>query len=70
VIDPDYADSIKNAAYTLADVFYDYRNKLVHNYRLVHTPGIDNQATQNKMKLVNDLTEIFISEIISNFKTT
>ena len=70
VIDPDYSDPVKNAQYTLADVFYDYRNKLVHNYRLIHTPGIDNQLTQSKMELINDLTEIFISQIISNFKTT
>jgi hypothetical protein len=69
VIDPAYSDPAKNAEYTLAEVFYDYRNKLVHNYRLIHTPGIDNQLTQNKMELINDLTEIFISQIISNFKT-
>ena len=68
VIDSDYSDPVKNEQYTLADVFYDYRNKLVHNYRLIHTAGIDNQLTQNKMKLINDLTEIFISQIISNFK--
>lgn len=70
VIDPDYSDPVKNAEYTLADVFYDYRNKLVHNYRLIHTPGIDNQLTKDKMELINELTEIFISQIISNFKTT
>lgn len=70
VIDPDYSDPVKNAQYTLADVFYDYRNKLVHNYRLIHTPGIDSQLTQSKMELINELTEIFISQIISNFKTT
>jgi len=68
VIDPDYSDPVKNAEYTLADVFYDYRNKLVHNYRLVHTPGIDNELTKDKMELINELTEIFISQIISNFK--
>lgn len=69
VIDLDYTDPLKNEKYTLADIFYDYRNKLVHNYRLIHTPGIDNQLTQNKMEFINDLTEIFISQIISNFKT-
>lgn len=70
VNDPDYIDPVKNADLKLADVFYDYRNKLVHNYRLIHTPGIDSQLTQQKMEFVNDLTEIFISQIISNFKIT
>lgn len=70
VNDPDYSDPIENAKCKLADVFYDYRNKLVHNYRLIHAPGIDNQLTQNKMELINDFTEIFISQIISNFRTT
>lgn len=70
VNDPDYSDPIETAKFTLADVFYDYRNKLVHNYRLIHAPGIDNQLTQNKMELINDFTEIFISQIITNFRTT
>lgn len=68
VNDTDYVYPPNNIDFTLADVFYDYRNKLVHNYRLIHKPGIDNQLTQQKMELINDLTEIFISQIISNFK--
>ena len=66
--DPDYSDSVENSKLTLADVFYDYRNKLVHNYRLIHTPDIDNSNTQSKMELINNLTEVLISQIISNFK--
>lgn len=68
VLDPDYSDPIKIDQFTLADIFYDYRNKLVHNYRLIHTPGIDNRLTQEKMELINDLTEVFIAQIITNFK--
>jgi hypothetical protein len=52
---------------TLTDVFYDYRNKLVHNYRLVHTPGVDSINTQFKMESINALSEVLISQVISFF---
>lgn len=69
VKDNDYNDPIKNDTLTLVDVFYDYRNKLVHNYRLIDSPDIDKSITETKMEKVNDLTEILISQIISTFKT-
>lgn len=69
VQDVDYNNPAENSKLTLVDVFYDYRNKLVHNYRLIHSPGIDKAATESKMEKINDLGEIMVSQIISTFKT-
>jgi hypothetical protein len=67
VQDADYADNSKHAETNLTDVFYDYRNKLVHNYRQVHAPGIDNNITKVRMENINSLTEVLVAQIISQF---
>lgn len=69
VHDADYNDAIENSKLNLVDVFYDYRNKLVHNYRLIHSPGIDKSITELKMEEINSLTEILVTQIISSFRT-
>ena len=68
VNDPDYKDASKYDELSLTDVFYEYRNKLVHNYRQVHAPGIDNVLTIEKMSSVNSLTEVLMAQVISNFQ--
>lgn len=67
VNDSDYNDVAEHSNLTLTDVFYDYRNKLVHNYRQVHAPGIDNNLTIKKMEKVNSLTEVLVAQVISLF---
>lgn len=68
VQDPDYIN--QNGKETLPERFYDYRNKMVHNYRQIHAPGIDATVTEEKMRTINLLTEILIAHSIINFKTT
>jgi hypothetical protein len=67
VNDSDYNDVAEHPNLTLTDVFYDYRNKLVHNYRQIHAPGIDNDLTIKKMEKVNSLTEVLVAQVISLF---
>ena len=67
VQDSDYLNTNQNAGLSLTDIFYDYRNKLVHNYRQIHAPGIDNDITIEKMENINSLTEVLIAQIITRF---
>jgi len=65
--DPNYSDPEAIGELKLTDVFYDFRNKLVHNYRLFHEPEIDQSVTNEKMLEINDLSEVLVSEILSKF---
>jgi len=69
VLDPDYIDPAENAKLTLTHLFYDYRNKLVHQYRLIHNTAISQADTKTKIDEINQLTESLMAEVISNFNT-
>ncbi|XHR94275.1 hypothetical protein ACFJIV_28975 [Mucilaginibacter sp. UC70_90] len=67
IADPDFADPTTHVDLTLQKVFYGYRNKLVHNYRLIHDPRIDLDTTEAHMHEINLLSEIFVAEMVSSF---
>ncbi|WP_164849932.1 hypothetical protein [Mucilaginibacter limnophilus] len=64
---PDYTDLIKNSLMTLTELFYDLRNKLVHEYRLLHAIGVNHQITIKKLESINQLTEALMSEVVTEF---
>lgn len=68
ITDPDYNDPLKHNNFTLTDLFYDYRNKLVHKYRLIHSPGLNQANITSKIHTINQLSEALMAEVISNLK--
>jgi len=64
---PEFADHTKHANLSLADLFYAFRNKIVHEYRILHTPGVDSSVTNNRVESINQLSEALISETITAF---
>lgn len=68
ISDVDYGDITRVAEFSLTDVFYGYRNKLVHNYRIVHTSA-DITITEAKMDSVNNITEVLIANLIVYFNS-
>jgi hypothetical protein len=65
---PDYADPTKHGELTLTDLFYAFRNKIVHEYRILHEPGVDSTVTESKVNAINQLTEALVAETITVFK--
>lgn len=65
-----YLDPEETVKLTLATVFYDLRNKLVHAYRIIHKPTIDHNTVILKLQEINKLIEILIAEIVENFELT
>lgn len=66
--DDDFGDPARHSEFNLTDVFYGYRNKLVHNYRLIHNPAIDIAVTEGYMNEINDVTEVLIAHLVTKFK--
>lgn len=64
---PEFADPLKHPDLTLTDLFYAFRNKIVHEYRILHQGGIDNTITETKIATINQLTEILIANTITAF---
>jgi len=64
---PDYADHSKHANLSLSDLFYSFRNKIVHEYRILHEAGVDPLITESKVNSINQLTEALIAETITVF---
>jgi len=65
--DLDFNDPDKHEELNLTDVFYGYRNKLVHNYRLMHNPAIDSTITEESMNEINIATEVLIAHLVTFF---
>jgi hypothetical protein len=69
ILDSDYNDPAENATLTITDLFYDYRNKLIHQYRLIHNTAINAADTNSRIDEINQFTEALMAEVISNFNT-
>ena len=65
---PEYLDASTNSSKTLSDLFYDIRNSYVHQYRLLHSNGLDRKIVFAKIDKINCLTEALMAEVITNFK--
>lgn len=63
---PEYTDVGKHASLKSTQLFYALRNKLVHEYREWHKPRIDRSITISKMVEINELSEVLVSDMISN----
>ncbi|OXB08618.1 hypothetical protein B0A81_09960 [Flavobacterium plurextorum] len=66
--DLEFNDPTKHEELNLTDVFYGYRNKLVHNYRLMHDPVIDSNITESSMNDINVATEVLIAHLVTFFQ--
>ncbi|WP_164121893.1 hypothetical protein [Sphingobacterium sp. xlx-130] len=65
--DLEYSEIEEHESLQLANIFYDFRNKLVHNYRLLHDPGIDVATTVQMMEKINLEAEVVIASFIISF---
>ena len=65
---PEDADPQKNAEKTLPVLFYSFRNKIGHEYRILHSIGVDLSVTTSKVSIINELTEALIGEAVTNFR--
>lgn len=64
---PDYTTSFDPNKTTMHDLFYDYRNKLLHSHRHFKLSGLNEQLVLKRMKDINDLTELLIIDVILTF---
>ena len=48
-------------------LFYKYRNKLVHNYRLLNHTGPDPAITLGHMNDINEITELIVAYLITTY---
>lgn len=64
---PEFLDHTKHPSLTLTDLFYAFRNKIVHEYRILHEIGVDKVITDGKVDTINRLTEALIAEAITVF---
>jgi len=64
---PEYQDPTKNAGLSLTDLFYAFRNKIVHEYRILHEHGVDHNITISKIETINKLSEALAAETITVF---
>lgn len=62
---PEYADPTKHPDLKPNQLFYAFRNKLVHEYRTWHNPAVNANQTTQKVDTIIQLTEIVMAEVIS-----
>jgi hypothetical protein len=66
--DPDLGTVAQQSGKSMADLFYAYRNKIVHNYRSFHQPVNNQQITDQSMQQLNEMTEVLIAYILTYYK--
>lgn len=54
--------------FTLSDLLYGYRNKLVHNYRYLHDGTLDAEIVKAKMSAVNRETEVLMCVLLTTYR--
>ncbi|SMC60432.1 hypothetical protein [Pedobacter nyackensis] len=64
---PEFQDQAKNIGLSLTDLFYAFRNKIVHEYRILHENGVDHEVTKSRIDTINHLSEALVAETITVF---
>lgn len=61
----DYADPYTPGS--VADIFYDFRNKLLHSHRTFKAPALSESFIQNSLININSLIELLIINITNSY---
>lgn len=62
-----YTTQFDSLSVTLPTIFYDYRNKLVHNHRAFMSNILSDIFIEGKMNNINSLAELIIIDIITTY---
>ncbi len=64
----DYSDPYPPASVSVPGIFYDFRNKLLHNHRSFKAPAILEGQVQNSLISINSLVELLIINITNSYQ--